>query len=72
MTPEQHDILVEIRTKMNALISDDHATGLVPDIRQRVDDHDKQISFWRGGIAVVALLILALAGFLAEHVFSGR
>ena len=72
MTPEQHDILVTIRTKMDALISDDHATGLVPEIKGKVMDHDLKFSYYKGAIAVVGFLILVFGGVLFAHVLGGK
>jgi hypothetical protein len=71
MTPEQHDILIEIRTKMSALISDDHATGLVPEIKAKVSDHDNKFAYYKGAIAVVSVLLLALGGVIWAHVMYG-
>lgn len=76
MTPDEEAhvlrTVTRIGTKMDALISDDHATGVVPELKLKVDRHDSQISYWKGAIAVVAVLMLALGGVIFAHVMGGK
>jgi hypothetical protein len=87
MTPDQEAQLLEtvtaVNVKMNLLISDDAARGIVPDLKVRqavlekaVDDNIKDWVFWKGyikgGLAVIAALFLALGGVLAAHLLGGK
>lgn len=83
MTPDQEDHLLQtvtkIGTKMDMLISDDGARGLVPEQKENhvilasvVNEHGKQLSYWKGAIAVAGFLILALGGVIAEHILGGK
>jgi len=76
MTPEQETQLLttvtETHTRVKMLVSEDGAHGMVPAVTKRVDAHDRQISYWKGAIAVVAFLVLALGGVLAAHLMGGH
>lgn len=76
MTPEQEEHLMttvtKVGTKMDALISDDHSSGLVPEVQAKVQTHDQQINFWRGAIYVIAGILTAVVSALAAHIFGGK
>jgi hypothetical protein len=82
MTPEQESQLLETVTatnvKMNLLISDDGSHGLVPEqklahaiLESAVVEQGKQISYWKGGIAVVSFIILVFGVVLLTHILGG-
>jgi len=83
MTPEQEDHLIttitKVGTKIDMLISDDGSHGMVPEqkinhaiLENVVVEQGKQISYWKGAIAVVAFLLLTLGGAVLAHVLGGK
>ncbi len=83
MTPDQENHIIQtitkVGTKMDLLISDDGSRGLVPEqkvshvlLEIEVVKQGKQISYWKGAIAVVAALFLALGGAFAAHILGGK
>lgn len=83
MTPDQEDHLIQtitkVGTKMDLLISDDGARGLVPEqkvnhaiLENVVVEHGKQLAYWKGGLALAALLFLTLGGVLVVHILGGK
>lgn len=38
---------------------------------ETVAQHDKQISYWRGAIAVIAFVIIVFGAVFAEHLLKG-
>jgi hypothetical protein len=83
VTPEEERVLIErslkTGTKMDMLIGDDGSTGMVPEMKERhetlsltVSKQAEQISYWKGAIAVIALLVLALGGVLISHILGGK
>jgi hypothetical protein len=75
MTPDQENELIQnvskIGTKMDMLISDDGSSGRVPEMARTITRHDRQISYWKGAIAVVAFLLLMLGGEVVAHILKG-
>ena len=83
MTPEQEAELLRTVTrtgvKMDMLVSDDGSRGQVPELRagheelrSTVGEQGKQIAYWKGAIAVVGVLLLALGGAVLAHVLGGK
>jgi hypothetical protein len=70
------DLLVEVHTTVNRmdteLFGGDGRKGKITELEEVQDQHSSQINFWRGGIAVCALLILAVGAFLVAHVMGGK
>lgn len=66
-----HDILVEIHTKMELLITNGGSKGIIPELQRNSAKHDNQITFWRGALAIIGFSLLILATFFAGHVFGG-
>lgn len=70
MAPQtDHDLLVEIHTKMELLITNGGSKGIIPEMQKTVDKHNNQIIFWRGALAVIGFGLLLLATFFAGHVY---
>jgi hypothetical protein len=76
MTPDQEahllNVVTKTGTKMDALISDDHQDGLVPEAQRSIQKHSDQINFWRGSIAVIAFMLLVFGAILATHLMGGK
>lgn len=81
MTPEQEQALMatvtETHTRMKMLVNEDGSKGMVPEVKAdikkvdgRVDEHDKQINFWRGAIALLAFMIVVFGGILCVHLWK--
>ena len=67
MTPDETAILREhgealasINTNLELLRKD--LNGRIPKLEAASSEHDKQISYWKGAIAVVAFFLLLLGG----------
>lgn len=75
LTPEQSSELMatvtRIDTKMELLISNGGSKGMVPELRAKVDEHDSQIAYWKGAVAVVGFLLLVFGGVFVAHVLGG-
>ncbi len=69
----ERDILIEVRTKVNDIhFNMTQPGGKVPRLESIVEKHASQISYWKGAVAVIAILILAFGAVLAEHLLSGK
>ena len=51
-----------VRSLHAELVGGDGREGRVTQIEKRQEEHGKQIAFWRGAIAVLAILIVAFGG----------
>lgn len=74
MTSDEHDILrdhgealASIKTNLELLRKE--LNGRIPKLEERTDEHDRQINFWRGAIAVVAFILLLVGGAETWHIF---
>jgi hypothetical protein len=69
----EHDLLIRIDAKVAEIHADmTQPHGRVPRLEEKVEEHGSQINFWRGGIAVCVLLILALGAAFLAHVMGGK
>jgi hypothetical protein len=46
--------------------------GKVPELEVSVESHSSQIAYWKGAIAIVGLLLVALGGVLLTHILGGK
>jgi hypothetical protein len=74
MTPAQEDEMLEkltaIHTKMEMLITNGGSKGMIPDLRNDVDEHDKQINRWKGAVSIIGFVLLLLGGTEVWHILS--
>lgn len=67
--PSDHDLIVEIHTKMELLIANGGSKGIIPEMQRTIDKHQEQIVFWRGALAVMGFSLILLATFFAGHIY---
>ena len=83
MTPDQEVELLSTvgrtGTKMDMLISNDGSRGQVPELKRDhqklvlvVSNHSEQLSYWKGGLAVIGLLVIVFGGGLLAHILGGK
>ncbi len=68
-----HDVLIRMDQKVTEIHTEmTQPQGRVPRLEIKVENHAKQINFWRGSIAVIAFCLIILATVLAGHVLGGK
>ncbi len=53
--------IAALKTHMSALTGNGQP-GSIAELRERLDEHDRQINRWRGAVAVLGFLLLVLFG----------
>ena len=56
----------------NELIGPDRTSGRIPLLEQAQRKHAEQINFWRGAIAIIAVLLTIFGGAFLSHVMAGK
>jgi hypothetical protein len=83
MTPDQEEQLIhtvtKVGTKMDLLISDDGSSGMVPEVKRAhikldgvVVRHGEQLAYYKGAIALAAVLFIVFGGVLLAHILGGK
>ena len=73
MPDDTRDILIAVKAKVDSIhfeLTDEQ--GKVPKLEAKVDSHGDQINFWKGGLALVAFLLLTLGGVFIAHLMGGK
>lgn len=67
------DILIAVKTTVDEIHREMTAPGgKVPILAEKVDEHSQQLSYYKGALALVGLLLLAFGTALAAHLLGGH
>lgn len=73
MADSDHDLLVRIDERTESmhvqLLGPD---GRVPNLEKTQKKHAEQINFWRGGLALCGLIVLAFGAAFLVHIWGGH
>lgn len=76
MTPADHDLLIRIDENVGHLkdeiLGSDDREGRLPAAEKSIIQHEKQLNFWRGALALLAFLFILAGSVGAWHIFSGE